>query len=142
MASGTFSGWSETILLILAVIGVLGVIIVNMNGLYNQDHQIGLGLNTTASDFIDLQDNAVDNVRGGDVDTSDSDSGISLSSSWGITKNVFNVLVSFVTGSFIQDIAVMTQSGEAGLTLAFYLRIIFVLTLVFGILYLIFGRSV
>jgi hypothetical protein len=137
MGEGVISGWIEGILFSLAFVLILGVAVTNFNGLYGEDHQIGLGTNTTADAFSNYQDTAGGQITGGEVDF-DSASGITLRSSWGVVKNVFSIVSNFLTGGWIEDIASMTNLGEAGQIYAKYLRIVWVLSLILAILYILF----
>ena len=137
MGAGSLSGWAEGILFSLAFVLILGLVVVNFNGLYDQDNQIGLGTNTTADAFTNYQDTAGDQILGGEADF-DSASGITLKSSWGVTKEVFNIVASFLTGGWIEQVFEMMNLGEAGQIWAKYLRIIWILSLIFAILYILF----
>lgn len=137
MGEGSLSGWTEGILLSIAFVIVLGLVVTNFNGLYDENNQIGLGTNTTAESFTNYQDTAGDNILGGEADF-DSASGITLRSSWGITKEVFNIVGSFLTGGWIEQVFEMMSLGEAGQVWAKYLRILWVLSLIFAILYILF----
>jgi hypothetical protein len=137
MGEGSLSGWSEGILLSIAFVVVLGIVVVNFNGMYGKDHQIGLGTNTTADEFIEYQDTASEQIQGGEADFN-SLSGITLKSSWGTTKEVFKIVASFITGGWIEQIFEYANAGEAGQVFAKYLRILWFLSLVFAILYILF----
>ncbi len=137
MGGGSLSGWTEGILLSIAFVLVFGVVVVNFNGLYDKDNQVGLGTNTTANAFTNYQDTAGDKILGGEADF-DSPSGITLTSSWGITKEVFNLVGNFLTGGWIEQVFDMIQLGEAGQIWAKYLRILWILSLIFSILYILF----
>jgi len=137
MGEGSLSGWSEGILLSLAFVLVLGLVVTNFNGMYEEDYQLGLGTNTTANNFIDYQDTASQQISGGEADF-DSVSGITLKSSWGMTKEVFNIVASFITGGWIEQIFDFTNAGEGGQILAKFLRVLWFLSLVFAILYILF----
>jgi len=137
MGEGSLSGWTEGILLSIAFVIVLGIVVTNFNGMYDQDNQIGLGTNTTAEAFINYQDTAGDQITGGEADF-DSASGITLKSSWGVTKEAFNIVGSFLTGGWIEQVFEMMNLGEAGQVWAKYLRILWVLSLIFAILYILF----
>jgi len=137
MSEGSLSGWSEGILLVIAVIGVLAIIFTGFNGMYSKDHQLGFGTNTTADSFIEYTDNANNLIEGGEADF-DSNAGITLRSSWSITKQVFSIVRDFITGGFIEDLFNAMNAGEAGQTFAVYLRIIWFLSLIFAILYILF----
>lgn len=137
MGEGILSGWTEGILLTLATVLVIGLIITNFNGLYGEDYELGLGTNTTASSFIQYQDDASSEIQGGEANFN-SDAGITLSSSWGITKQVLTITSAFITGGFIEDLFLMSNLGEAGQIWAKYLRVIWFISLIFGILYILF----
>lgn len=137
MGAGSLSGWAEGILFSLAFVLILTVVVINFNGMYNKDNQIGLGTNTTAEDFTDYQDTAGNKILGGEVDF-DSASGITLKESWGITKRVFKITTEFLTGGWIEQVFYMMNLGEAGQIWAKYLRIIWILSLIFSILYILF----
>lgn len=137
MGEGSLSGWTEGILFSIAFVLILGLVVTNFNGLYDQDNQIGLGTNTTSNSFINYQDTAGSQILGGEADF-DSASGITLKSSWGITKEVFGVVGTFITGGWIEDVFVMINLGEAGTIWAKYLRVMWILSLIFAILYILF----
>lgn len=134
---GSIGAWTEGILLSIVVVLVLGIIVTNMNGLYNQNKQIGLGTNTTAKAFIDYQDTASGQISGGTADFN-SVNGITLSSSWGMLKQAFNVVAGVITGGWIEQVFAYTSLGESGQVLASYLRVIWFLTLIFSIVYILF----
>jgi len=137
MGEGSLSGWTEGILLSIAFVLILGLVITNFNGIYEENNQLGLGTNTTAESFINYQDTAGGLITGGEADF-DSASGITLKSSWGITKEVFRIVSSFLTGGYIEDVFEMMNLGEAGQTYAKYIRVLWVLSLIFAILYILF----
>lgn len=137
MGEGTLSGWSEGILLIIGFLTVFGIIVTNFNGMYGEDNQVGFGTNTTANSFIDYGDTANSKITGGEADF-DSSSGMTLKESWGITKGVYSIVMSFVTGGFIEDAFYYTNLGESGQAFAVILRILWTLSLIFAILYILF----
>ena len=137
MGEGSLSGWTEGILFSLAFVLILGLVVTNFNGLYDKDNQIGLGTNTTADAFTNYQDTAGDQILGGEADF-DSGSGITLASSWGVTKEVFSIVGTFLTGGWIEQVFEMINLGEPGQIWAKYLRVLWVLSLIFAILYILF----
>lgn len=134
---GSISGWTEGILLSMAFVLVLGIVITNMNGLHDKNFEVGLGTDTSADAFIDYQDTAGSQIGGGTA-SFDSVNGITLSSSWGILKEAFNIVSSFLTGGWIEQIFAYTNLGEAGQIIATFLRIIWFIGLVFAIVYILF----
>jgi len=137
MGEGSLSGWTEAILFSLAFVLILGLVVTNFNGLYGKDNQIGLGTNSTSNSFVNYQDTAGDQILGGEVDF-DSGSGITLASSWGVTKEVFSIVGTFLTGGWIEQVFEMINLGEPGQIWAKYLRVLWVLSLIFAILYILF----
>jgi len=137
MGEGSLSGWAEGALLSIAFVLVLGLVIANLNGIYDKDNQIGLGVNTTADDFIDYSNDAANKISGGSADFN-SASGITLKDSWGITKQAFKITGSFITGGWVEDVFYMMNMGEAGQIWAKYIRVLWILSLIFAILYILF----
>jgi len=134
---GSLSGWIEGILLSIAFVVIFGVIVVSMNNSYNQNNTVPIGDNNATQQFVNYIDSASSEIRGGEADTQ-SDAGITLRSSWGITKSVFGVVGSVLSGGWIETAFSLTQLGDAGQIYAKYLRIIYVISLIFAILYILF----
>jgi len=137
MGQGSLSAWTEAVLLLVAFLGVVAVVVLNFNGIYDQDYQIGLGTNSTADRFVDYQGTSADAIQGGEADF-DSASGITLKSSWAMSKNVFGIVADFVTGGFIEEATSNLGLGESGVIWAKYLRILYFISLIFAILYILF----
>lgn len=138
MGQGSLSAWTESILFIIAFIAITAVIVVNFNYLYDKDYQIGLGANTTVGDkFINYQETASGAIEGGEADFT-SLNGLTLKSSWEMSKTVFSIVGGFITGGFIEDSFRTMGLGESGLILAKWLRVLFFISLVFAILYILF----
>jgi PPE-repeat protein len=137
MGSGSLSGWSEGILLSFAIILIFGLVVASFNYHYSQDYEVPIGDNNATQQFVNYIESSSSEIQGGEADTQ-SDAGITLKSSWGITKSIFNTIGSVLTGGFIEDIFNLMNLGEAGQIYAFYLRILFILSLVFAILYILF----
>lgn len=135
--TGSVSGWVEGIVLSLAFVAVLGVVIAGFNLQYNKHYSIGLDDNRTEQLFITYQDTAQQQIQGGEA-TFDASQGITLKSSWGLTKDVVNIVWTFLSGGWIEKIAIMMNLGTAGMILARALRIIYFISLVFGLLYILF----
>jgi len=134
---GNISGWTEGILLTLAFIGVLSVVFAGFNVMYNKNHGLGIADNTTEQLFIDYQDTAEQQIKGGDVEF-DADQGITLKSSYGLAKDAINIIWTFLSGGFIEKVASAWNVGEGGLIFARAIRIIWFLSLVFALLYALF----
>lgn len=137
MGQGSLSGWAEGILLSIALITAFGLIVASFNNNYGASNEVPISDNNATQQFVNYIESSSSEIQGGEADTQ-SDAGITLSSSWGITKSVFNTIGSVITGGWIEDIFYMLNLGEAGQVYAFYLRILFVLSLIFAILYILF----
>lgn len=137
MAGATISGWSEGILLSLAFVAILGLVIAGFNLMYNQNNSLGLSDNTTEQYFIEYQQTAQEQIEGGEVQF-DAQQGITLKSSYGITIDAIKITWGFINGGWIEKLATMWNIGEAGMLFARAMRIIWFLSLVFGLLYALF----
>ena len=130
----SLSGWTEGILLSVLIVLILAGIITNMNGMYNQDHQIGLGTNTTKNAYVDYQDTLQSQIASGEAEFS-ADQGLTLKSSWGILKSGVNIIWNFITGGWIETI-VFYMKLPAEVALIF--RILYFLSIGFIILWILF----
>lgn len=135
---GNVSGWTEGILLTLAFIAVLGVVIAGFNVQYNKNYNLGLTDNSNAEQlFIEYQTTAEQQIQGGEVEFNAIE-GITLKSSYGITKDAISIVWTFISGGFIEELANAWGVGESGMLLARAIRIIYFLSLVFALLYALF----
>lgn len=135
---GNVSGWTEGILFTLAFVAILGVVVASFNLLYDKDHDLGLTDNSGAEQlFIEYQDSAETQIQGGEVEFN-ADEGITLKSSYGITKDAINIVWTFISGGFIETLAENWGAGESGMLFARAIRIIWFLSLVFSLLYALF----
>lgn len=131
------SGWTEGILLTLAFVAALSVVIVSLNLQYGQDHSLGFSDTATEQLFIDYQDTAEQQIKGGEVEF-DAQQGISLKSSYGLATDAINIVWVFLSGGFIEESINAWGLGAAGSILAKTIRIIWFLSLVFALLYALF----
>lgn len=134
---GNISGWTEGILLTLAFVAILGIVIAGFNILYNQNNSLGITDNTTEQLFINYQDTAEKQLKGGEV-AFDAQQGISLKNSYGLATDAITIAWSFLSGGFIEKAASMWNAGDSGMLLARAIRIIWFLSLVFALLYALF----
>ncbi len=139
--TGSISGWSEGILLSLAFVAVFGIIIFNFNSLYTKNYVIPITDNSTESLFINYQGNSQDKIEGGEVEF-DASQGITLKSSYGLTKDVIKVVWTFISGGWIEQTAQMWNIGDSGMLLARALRILYFLSLIFALLYMLFKVTI
>jgi hypothetical protein len=100
----SFSGWVEGILLVILMVFIFGAITGTMNIYYGKDNQIGLVSNATEmaagfSGFTNYSGDASDEIKKGEV--LEVTEGFTLKSGWNLLKNLFSIILAFVTGSFI-----------------------------------------
>lgn len=139
---GNVSGWTEGILLTLAFVAVLGVVVAGFNLMYDKNYSLGLTDDSGAEQlFVEYQSTAEQQIKGGEVEF-DATQGITLKSSYGITKDAINIVWTFISGGFIEKLAQMWGVGESGMILARAIRIIYFLSLVFALLYALFKIKV
>lgn len=132
------TGWTEGILLMLAFLTVFGIVVAGFNTQYGKNYNVGLTDESNAEQlFIEYQDTAEQQIKGGDVEF-DADQGITLKSSYGITKDAINIVWTFISGGFIEQLAELWGVGQAGMVLAKAIRIIYFLSLVSALLYALF----
>ena len=134
---GNISGWTEGILLTLAFVAVLGIILASFNSMYSRNYSVGLTDNTTENLFVEYQDTASQNIKGGEVEF-DAQQGISLKNSYGLATDAISIVWTFLTGGFIENAISYWNVGASGQILAKALRIIWFLSLVFALLYALF----
>ena len=135
---GIVSSWVEGILLSLAAVGIIGIILVSFNTMYpGNDHSLGLTDNTTEQLFITYQSTAQQQLEGGEVEF-DAQQGITLKTSYDMAKDAISIVWNFISGSWIENVATMTGLGQPILLLARFFRIIWFLSLIFGMLYALF----
>lgn len=135
---GIVSGWTEGILLSIAFVGVLGIIIASFNGLYTgTDYSLGLTDNTTEQLFVRYQNTSQTQLEGGEVEF-DAQQGITLKTSYDMAKDAITIIWTFLSGGWIEKTAEMTGLGEPIMLLARFFRIIWFLSLIFGMLYALF----
>jgi hypothetical protein len=100
---GSLSLWNEGILLSILAVMMIGVAVAGFNSWYGEDHQVGLGTETTMNEFIDYQDTLSEEIKGGEADF-DSSAGLTLKSSWGILKSIVTIMWNFITGGWIETL--------------------------------------
>jgi len=132
--ASSLSGWTEGILLIILFIMMFGIVIGGFNSMYSKSYTTGLGVNETKMEFIEAQDTLQSELDTGEVDYN-SVYGLNLKSSWAMIKAVLNIVWNFITGGFIETIC-MWMHLPAEVALIF--RMLYFLSLIFFIMYIIF----
>lgn len=130
--AGSLSLYGEAILSVMLILSLVAGIMVWMNATYDKDYETGL--NTEAiEEWEQLEQTARGQTTG---EVTQTDSGLSLTSSWAMAKGVYDVIVSFVTGGFIDTLIVDTLGLPA--VLAVVLRILFLMSLIYILIKLFF----
>lgn len=130
----TISNWGEGIILSFAFVLVLGVVIAGFNVLYNKNYNIGLDT-SLSNDLKDYMASSQSQIQGGDVQTNNVYGGVTLKQSWGLTTSFVTIIWKFFSGGWIESVATMLHVGESGLIIAYYLRMLWFISVVFAILY-------
>lgn len=127
------SGWTESIVLVSAFVVVLTIVVAGFNVLYNQNYTVPIIDNNTQQ-LINYQTAAHSQLQQSDV-VIGTVNGITVKSSYDILMGLANSIWSFLSGGWIPNLGVMLRAGEAGMALAHALQVIWVLSLILGILY-------
>lgn len=131
----SLSGWTEGILLSVLIVILFGGVIVGFNTMYNKDNQIGLGTNTSQSEFSEYQGTLADQIQSGEADFTSSE-GLTLKSSWNIIESASSIIWNFFTGGWIETI--LTDYMKLPSIVATIFRILFFLSMGFIILKILF----
>jgi len=128
----SLSGWVEGILLALLVVTLLGLFIGGFNGLYDKNHDIGLGGNSTTEAFIDYQESLESEITQGEAEFT-SDEGLTLKSTWAILKSLGTIVWDFLTGGWIET---ATNYMKLPVQVGLIFRILYFVSIGLIILYL------
>lgn len=128
----SFSTWTTGILLILLFLVVLSTTVLTpLNTTYSKDYSTGIDT-SSLDDFEAARQTADAKISNSTV--VQTDSGLSLTETWGITKIVYNAVTSFLTGGFIDNLLTNVMGLPAIVGTVF--RILFLMSLIFIIVYL------
>jgi len=123
------------IIITFVLVILTGIVLTSFNATFEQDYNLGLetgGLD----DISSALGSAYNQTDQGEV-TQVSD-GLSLKSSWAISKGLFNVVWSFVNGSWITNVIALLNMGASGYIIGVLFRLLFVVILIFSIIKLFF----
>lgn len=134
----SLNGWTEAAIGIMLFLLCLGIVVTYMNINYGQsnDPTFGIGTNETMQKFKDYQGTLQAGMQG-EAETN-ALTGISLASSWGIIKAGLSLVFDFVTGAFISNAIGLMNLGQAGVFLGLALRLLYVFSIGFILVKLIF----
>jgi hypothetical protein len=134
----SIASWTEGIILSLAFVAILTLVIASFNAMYGEDYDIGFNDSSGSEQlFVEYQDTAQAQISGGEA-AFDATQGITLKSSWGLAKDAGNVVWSFITGGWIENIVNSWGVGTAGTILAKGIRLIYFISIVFALMYILF----
>ena len=132
----SLSGWTEVALFTTLFVLLIITLIANMNVNFDQNYDGSFGLSdsvgTTQDGLSSYQDTLQQNVKQGQA-TSSGD-GISLTTTWSIITSGLNIMWTFLTGGFIEQIVGILRFP---IIVGTILRILFVLSIGFILLKLI-----
>lgn len=134
----SLSGWSEVALLSVAFVLLLGTVTFELNraDLYNdtsRDGSFGLTTDEIIGNFTDFQETIQTGVATGEASTN-TQTGISLTSIWFIMKEGINITWGFINGTWLETLGGMAKLPSLFIAI---MRILFVLSIGFILIKLI-----
>ncbi len=101
----TFEGWTEGVIFsVLFVIVLGGIVLGGMNNLHDGDLEIeGLPTQDIQDKFENYQESQTEKIAGGEA-TFLGTVGLTLSTSWDIITGVLGMVMSFVTGGWVETL--------------------------------------
>jgi len=134
----SLSGWTEAGVGVILLLLCTGIIISYMNADYGQnyDQTFGIATDATLQQFKDYQ-GTLETGMEGEAETEGTE-GIKLSTTWGIVKSGLRMSFDFVTGAWVYNGVRLMNLGEAGDFLALALRLLFVFSIGFILIKLLF----
>ena len=131
----SIGGWTETIILSMLFVALLGMVVGYMNTTYGGSNEIGL--DTSAIDangtFAQYTITAQGQIEGGE--TEQTDTGLSLTNSWSIAKGIFTIVWGVLSGAWIANLGAMMMLP---IVVSNVLRILFIASLIFAVIRLFF----
>lgn len=131
-AEATFGSWTTAVLFVLlAIVIVTTQILAPMNTTYNQSFSVGLDT-SAIDDFEETRQTADSTLSTSTVEQTSE--GLSLTEAWSVGKIIYQAIVGFLTGGFIDNLLVDILGLPAVVGTIF--RILFLMSLIFIIIYL------
>lgn len=137
MASGSVSGWGEGIILSFAIVALITIIVSGYNYDYNKNYDLGLG-DISNSSFANIQEKTViaqNDTLNGEVGLTGQ--GLQPLNSLGVLRDFMKIIWDFLNGRWISNIGEMI-GNEAIIVLLNYLRVLWIISIIFAFLYTIF----
>lgn len=134
----SLSGWTEGAVGVMLILMCLGFIITSMNSQYSKNYDSGFGLPTddTKAQFDEYQGQLQTGLNG--EATTNSISGVSVVSSWGIIKGGISMMWNFLNGQWIRNSINLLQLGNAGTALGWALTLLYIFSIGFILIKLLF----
>ncbi len=128
----SLAGFSEVAIFFILIMGVILIIVSNMNIIYekNNDATFGIAQGDLKNRSIDYQSKIEEAVQSGEASTN-TISGVSLTTIWAMIKLGLGYTYSFITGSWISGSVGLLGLEESGDLLAVVLRILYSLAIGF-----------
>lgn len=134
----SLSGWTEAGIGVILFMLAIGIVIVSMNHDYGQNYDPTFGIDTTNdyNNFTNYQGTLAASLQG---ETTQSDlGGLNLLTSWNIIKSGVSMVWSLLTGQWIVNAVNLIKLGAVGTFLAWGLRLLFIFSLGFILIKLLF----
>lgn len=131
----TFSAWIEVALVAVLFFGALAIVATNMNNLYGKHNDLTYGIvsNKTLTDLQDYQSSVINNTQQGQA--SITDFGIlKLTTIPSMLNLGFNLVLSFITGGFIDNIVGAMNLGDYSLIVIIVFRTLYIIGLAFALI--------
>jgi hypothetical protein len=132
----SLQGWTEGAVFIILTVLCIGIVVVNMNVIYDKNYDSTFGIsNASFQAFQDYQSTLEQGMQG--EATTNAFTGINLGTTWGMIKQGLIIGFDFVTGGWIENVIALLNLGVAGGYLGLALRLLFVISLGYILLRLI-----
>jgi hypothetical protein len=140
--AASMEGWTAVGVGLVVLLVCLGIVITEMNVMYSQNHDATFGMSsaTTKAQFEAYQGTLQTGMQG--EASTNAINGISVVSSWGVIKAGLSMCWDLVTGQWIYNAIMLMQLGGAGTILAWGLRLLFVFSIGFILLKILFKVKV
>ena len=136
---GSFSGWTEGILLSLLFLIGFAAVISGMNALYNESYDGTMGLAThSMQEAFNNYQKTIENATTGKVQYQ-SVTGLTLFTSWDLIKATGDLVWSILSGGFVEDLVNLIHLPSY---FALIFRILYFISIGFIILFIIFRVKV
>jgi len=101
----TFEGWTEGVIFSILIVLLFGTIILaGMNSLHGKNYEVeGLPTDSIQEKFENYQESQSEKIKGGDASFT-SAVGLTLSTSWDILIGALTMLMTFVTGGWVETL--------------------------------------